>query len=63
MRKYTIYLNETLIAELRKIHNSEYVNIEKILFKALHEYIDRKKSNENYVVSEGIRYPIPRRVP
>ena len=63
MRKYTIYLNETLIAELIKIHNTEYINIEKILLKALHEYIDRKKSNESHVILEGIRYPIPRRVP
>lgn len=63
MKKYTIFLDETLITELKRLHNTDNINISKILRKALQEYIDRLESDDSHIVLDGIRYPIPSRVP
>jgi hypothetical protein len=54
---------ERLFVDLLELQKETRLSIREMVQLAVRQYIDREKSNDNYVWVDGVKYPIPKRIP
>ena len=54
---------ERLFVDLLELQKETRLSVREMVQIAVRQYIDREKSNDNYVWHDGVKYPIPKRIP
>jgi len=62
-RKFAIVIPNFLIRELIELQRETRYDIDEMIVSAIRQFIDREKSSEDHVWVDGVKYPIPKRVP
>lgn len=58
-----VFVFEQLIRDLVELQKETRLSVMVMIQKAIKQYIDNEKSDEKHVWIEGIKYPIPERIP
>jgi predicted transcriptional regulator len=61
--RIAMVIPDFMIRELIELQKETRFDIEAMIVSAIRQFIDREKSNEDHVWVDGVKYPIPKRIP